>query len=106
MTIISINQPIKLSLGSYRINGIPKLARSALGSHIMGIKLPHIKIINNMVNAEVTEAYLNIMLKLCFISRLEAYILLVKNHPTGNPKIMQNIGTPIPKPTQNKSAIT
>jgi len=45
--IISINQPIKLILGSYKINGIPKFARSALGSHIMGITLPHIRTINN-----------------------------------------------------------
>jgi hypothetical protein len=34
------------------------------------------------------------------------YILLVRYHPTGNPKNIQNIGTPIPKPTQNKSTST
>jgi len=101
MTIIRINQPIKLSFGSYKINGIPKLAKSALGSHIISIMLPHIRIINNMVKAELNKAYLNILLY--FLSKLEAYDLLVKYHPTGNPNSIQNTGTPIPKPTQNKS---
>jgi hypothetical protein len=55
-TIINAIHPMKLALGSYRIIGMPKFARSAEGSRSIREIGPQMRSIRNKVKLEVRKA--------------------------------------------------
>ena len=102
-TIINPIHPMKLALGSNKIKGIPKFARSADGSSSMRVVGPQVIIIMNNVKDDVrNDASRH------FFSNSRKFDVSRKNirginQPTTNPKRIAKMGTPIPAPIARRS---
>jgi hypothetical protein len=102
-TIINTIHPMKLALGSNKIKGIPKLARSADGSSNMRAGGAQIIIIINNVKQDV-----RIDASMHFFSnsrKLAASRMNIRgaNQPTTNPRRIAKKGTPMPAPIARRS---
>ena len=95
---------MKLALGSYRINGIPKFARSASGSKSMPAIGHQMRSIRRKVKAEVRQAVIRHFRSRC--RRFEAVPAKRDgaNQPTPNPSRMAKKGIPMPPPTARRSS--
>ena len=94
---------MKLALGSYRINGIPKFAMSASGSKSMRAIGPQMRSIRRKVKAEVRQAVIRHLRSRC--QRFEAVPAKTDGaiQPTPNPSTIAKKGTPMPIPTAKRS---
>ena len=103
-TIISTRQPTKLILASYNINGCPNRPKSYPGWNSLNTWGPQITVIIIKVTAADNKESFKILFNNAGVMSRPTDILPAIYHPTGKPIIMQKTGTPIPNPTQIRSA--